>query len=280
MKSSELYGCPIIDESNAVEMLELDTPQPGHGRGRLPRDFSKVPHGSLPFAAKMTSKPFPRSEWKERILDLQKQGIVVSQIARKAGVKTKNQGSTNYCWINAPVLCLEICRVLAGEPYLSLSPASGGAIVNQFQNRGGWGTEAVKFMVSTGLVPTRFWPDNAIDRRYDTAETRAMRSAHRVTEWLDLKPRSFDEMMTQLILGRPVAIGLDYWGHEIVACDPIVLADGRFASRIWNSWSDNWGQQGMAILVESKCTPDDAVCPLLATALPDRVIVSGSILVA
>jgi hypothetical protein len=259
-------GCPIIDDKSNRDLLDLDGNAPAHGRGRIPRDYSRVPIGGLPYSGP-PRKIFPRSEWKDRIKDLQKRKIVLSEMARKAGVKTKNQGQTNFCWCNAPVLCVEITRAASGEKYVELSPASVACQINNFRNEGGWGGQAVRHLAEHGASPVKYWPANAINKTYNNDESQAARMRHRVTEWTELRPQSFDDMMSELLCLRPVAIGLNYWRHEITAVDPVILADGRFGARIWNSWGDGWGQNGMAILDESHCTPDDAISPLSVVAL-------------
>lgn len=164
------------------------------------------------------------------------------------------------CWINAPVHCLEIVRAVQGQDYVELSPASCGAIIKQFRNVGGWGTEGLKFLVDKGAVPTSLWPANAIDPRYNTQAANAERHKYRVLEWYELRPRNFDEFMTALFYKIPVAIGLNWWRHEVTALDPVYV-NGQFGCRINNSWGTNWGDKGRGILLGNKANPDDAVAP-------------------
>lgn len=165
------------------------------------------------------------------------------------------------CWIFAPTYAVELLRMVSyGLDYVSLSPASAGARIKNFRNVGGWGTEAVEFIGENGLTPTRLWPDTAIDRRYYTQEAIDEAKKYRITEWWDLKPRSFAQLMTCLLLRIPVCIGLNWWGHEVLAVSGISLGNNRFAVRIRNSWG-NWGENGYGILSEAKATPDDAIAP-------------------
>lgn len=261
-------GCPVIDQKSNHDLLNLDGSNPEQGRGRVPRDYKEQPFGSLPFAKPVQNKPIPRSEWKERVRELISKKTVLSEMARKAGVKTKNQANTNFCWANAPTLCVEIMRVQAGEEYVELSPAAIACPVNNYRNVGNWAPRAIEHYAKFGGVPVSMWPANAIDRRYDNAETQSMRPRHRVTDWLDLPQNSFDHLFSENLRLRPVAIGVDAWGHEITACDPVVTKDGRFGVRIWNSWSDDWGQRGMGILTEDYLSSGfDQIAPLSSTAL-------------
>lgn len=169
------------------------------------------------------------------------------------------------CWYNAVVMAVMIVRMLQGQKLVRLSPASGACKITNFRNVGGWGTQALKHATNYGIVPQANWPANAIDRKYDTPANDALRKLYRVTEWWDLKPRSFDEKMTCLFYGIPVPCGYNWWGHEICAVDPIIK-DGRFGTMEANSWGKSWGDNGYCILMESKSTPDDAVAPKVAVA--------------
>lgn len=171
------------------------------------------------------------------------------------------------CWINAPVHCLEIIRAIQGQQYVELSPASVGAKIKNFQNEGGWGTEGLQYLVETGCVPSAQWPSNAIDRKYDKASNNALRDRYRVGEWLDLPAGNFDAVATCLLLRIPVAIGLNWWGHEVTAIDLVKLdGKGRYGALMDNSWGADYGDNGRVILTESKATPDDAVAATSAVA--------------
>ena len=76
-----------------------------------------------------------------------------------------------------------------------------------------------------------------------------------------MQPRNFDQLATCLLSGIPVAIGLNWWSHEVTAMDLVETSPGVFGVRIWNSWGDGWEDRGMAVLSQSKATPDDAVAP-------------------
>jgi hypothetical protein len=93
-----------------------------------------------------------------------------------------------------------------------------------------------------------------------------MRLRYQVDEWDDL-PQTFDALATQVLLGFPVAIGLNWWSHEVTAVSLVKLdGSGRYGMMIDNSWGEGWGTKGRGVLTESKATPDDAVSPRLVTA--------------
>ncbi len=243
-----LVGDPVID---GVQM----------SRGLQPRDLSHHPFGSMPFAESFPRELIiPRSEWPDRIAEMERTKSRISDICDQAGLPCKDQNGTNYCWINAPTHCVEIVRLVQGQPMVILSPASAGGPIKGFRNVGGWGTEGLEWIVENGVVPVDKWPANAIDRRYYTAENKEIARKYRIVEWWDI-PTTFDAMMSCLFRRIPVAIGLNWWSHEVTAVDPVKTGSNSFGARIRNSWGMNWEDRGYAVLSESKATPDDAVGP-------------------
>ncbi|MCA9366714.1 hypothetical protein KC887_00415 [Candidatus Kaiserbacteria bacterium] len=253
--------CRVIDDSNYHTFLS-DPGASWYGRGRIARDYEKHPYGSI-FGA-YDGPIIPRDEWRDRIEEMDRTGTRLSDIVRYHRLKTKNQQQTNFCWGNAPVQALQVIRAKEGQPYVSLSPASICCPITNFRNVGGFGTDALKWLSEHGAVPTELWPDNAIDRRYYTIENKEIALKYRVDEWRELEYRNFDAMMSCLLLRLPVPGGHDWWRHEILHLDPVALPRGRFGTRYWNSWGDNYGEDGMDILDESKATAEDAVVPRTA----------------
>lgn len=262
---SDLQGCPVIDEDDA-----LAVPSPPGGslrcRGRIPRDYQQQPLGFMSCAPAYGMPVIPRSEWDERIRDLERSQSRIPDICDAMGLKRKNQRSTNYCWIFAPVYALEIMRVVQGQDYVELSPASCGSKITNFRNVGGWGTAGLKYLVDYGAVPSRLWPDTAIERQFDTPAADNERRRFQVDEWDDL-PTTFDAVADRVLNGFPAPIGLNWWGHEVTATALVKLdGTGRYGMLIDNSWGSEWGQNGRAVLTEAKATPDDAVSPRSVTA--------------
>ncbi|TXI84792.1 MAG: hypothetical protein E6Q40_08840 [Cupriavidus sp.] len=260
--TSELYGSePIIHETSPVEVIE--TPD-GMSRGldlglRGPGDYE---YGSVadPFPAELL---IPMGEVQARIQELEATKTRISDLIRAVQLPPKNQASTNYCWINAPTHCCEIVRAQQGLPMVILSPASAGAQIKGYRNVGGWGLEGLQWITEHGLVPVDHWPANAIDRKYATPENKKLALNYRVVEWTELKPRNLQQLLSLLLRRIPVAVGYNWWGHEVTACDPVWL-DGAAAVRIRNSWL-NWGDYGFGVLQGSRVLPDDAVAPRTAS---------------
>lgn len=257
----QFEGRNVIDDSNYQQWL---APPSGMSLGHVPRDWSKHPYGATPNTAPFALPLIPRGEWKQRIEEKEAKQSTIRHHCERNGLTVLDQNGTNYCWINAPTYAMMIVRMLMGLPTVRLSPASVGAKIKNFRNNGGWGTEGLEYIAEHGLVPQDKWPANAIDRKYDNAESDAERSSYRCLEWWDLKPGNFDQVATCVLQNIPVAIGLNWWSHEITAVG-LKYDGGKYLLEIANSWSANWESNGFGLLSESKGTPDDAVAPRVAT---------------
>ena len=110
-------------------------------RGRIPRDYEKEPHGSLSYAAPFALPLIPRSEWPDRIEELERRKTRLSDIVRYRKVPSLDQNGTNYCWCNAVITAIYALRAAAGLPFIALSPASVAAPIKNGRNEGGWGAQ-------------------------------------------------------------------------------------------------------------------------------------------
>lgn len=233
----------------------------GVGRGLIARDFSAEPLG---FCAQAWAADVPENEWEDRIAAMESIGATNRDLKRDRNIASLNQGSTNYCWANAPIQALHYLQARTGSTVRRFSPASVAAPINGFKNQGGWGNQALKRIIDHGCNTVEEWPANAIDRKYLTAANAESARRNRVTEWYDLPPKDFRALASALLLGHTVAIGLNWWGHEVLAID-LAIKDGKYVVIIDNSWGENWGDGGLGILTRQKATPDDAVSPRVLT---------------
>lgn len=271
-------GIRIYDECDIPELVGDGQKVFANGEIRyLQKAPRKTRYGMSAGVLKFEDSPLsliPESEW---------QGLINKRKAAKAGISNLlyfpplNQDGTNYCWCNAVVNLMRITRAQAGLPFVDLSPASVAAPVKGFRNEGGWGQEALAYIRDTGVADVAHWPPNAISRQYLNDATKENYKLYRATEWAELEPRNFNQLVSCLLQDVPVAIGLNWWRHEVTAVD-VDYVNGAYVILIWNSWGD-WGEansrgvKGFGWLTKAKANPDDACCiysPTISTGRAKR----------
>jgi hypothetical protein len=276
-------------------------------RGTRARDLKTRPRGAGLREAGIAL--IPRSEWPTRVAALKDANAGLMALCY-GHVPDNDQSSTNYCWANGPVSGAMHLRYAQGESPIYLSAASVAGPLSNYRNEGGWGLDAVKFLVSTGCVRDSLWPNAAINRAYASKpEVKADYPRHKLLSAnLDLGAtgKMFDEVATCVLLGAPVPVGYDWWGHEVVAVGLTLLnasgrtgattkhpdqpfkwpqyqilsvgatfSDGRWGLILRNSWGDSWdgGDKGYFVLPEgtrsNQGTPNDAQAMLMMTAGSD-----------
>lgn len=246
---------PVIGDDNFESAIKL-ADVVGYGRGLLPKQADD----SGPFKGGFDIQLIPESEWKERIEEREAKKATNRLFYDWAGIACKNQKSTNYCWIFAATTAVEHLHALKTSEAVELSPASAGSKITGFRNVGGWSTRGVRYIAENGVVPTSLWPDTAIDRDYDKAESWEAAKRFRVTEWMELDEGNFPQVVTCMLLRIPLAVGYSWWSHAIVAVD-VVIQDGEVCLLCRNSWGSDYGDNGYFVLKGKKKIPDDAVAP-------------------
>lgn len=246
----------IIDEDNAWRF----TKPVNYGKGLIPRDYSAQPYGSVQGIRAYSGAIKTKAECIELAKQRIAEGATNRAVAELFKLPIYNQGQTNYCWINAVIKIMTYLQAKSGQKIIKGSAASCGAIIKKFRNEGGWGGEAIDFLTNRGYVPEFnpdnpseiWWPNNAIDRKYDTPENEARRVKFRAIECMELENGNLDQLRTVLVDGWLVAAGLSWWGHEILITDynPEDLYDFD------NSWADTWGDRGRGSLTPKKAQGD------------------------
>lgn len=251
---------PVLhDTTNSDEFFPKDK---GRGLQLYHRGSSGYAGVANPFPDSLL---IPRSEWQARIKEREEKKSRIRDLCDQAKLPPKDQDQTDFCWGNAPTYLTEVMRVIQNEPMVILSPASVCAPLTDFKNEGGWGKWALQRISDHGAVPVDHWPANAINRKYDTPANDEIAASYRVTEWWELEPQNVDQLVTCLLLGYPVAVGYDWWSHEVSGIDPVWI-DGDIGLLIRNSWGSSWKDNGYAILQGKRMIPDDAVAPRVAVA--------------
>lgn len=264
--SSAMYpGETIIDDSTPES---VHSPE-GCGRG-LVLPFGDLSYEDLGAAAQPfpTSLEIDESEWQARIQEMEEKGERMSDRLVKEGIKQKDQNGVPYCWSFGPTQACEGLRMLQGEPYVSLSPASVGAPITGFKKTGGWGKMFLERAADEngGICPSSLWPDIAVDRKYFTDANKETAKKYRCTQWYVCKPRNKKQLISSLLRLMCGGVGYNWWEHEVYAVDP-VWQDGTAALRIRNQWQTWNDRNNFGILKGDKMLPDDYVIPILMTAM-------------
>lgn len=248
----------IIDDEPASAALAFP---PGVSRGLVPRDWKT--HPAETFAPLTDLELIPRSEWSDRIKEKAAQKSRLSDLRNFAAL---NQNPQPYCWAYSTTTAVMLLRAVNNQPPVRLSAHAIGCKVMSFQERGGWCGLSAKFHREQGCPSVELWTERSMNRNNDRAETWANASLHKVTEdWADLTRQvydqnmTFDQVATCLLSNIPVAVDMTWWAHSICAMDLVEVEPGSFGLLILNSWGDEWGERGTAILRGSKAIPDGAV---------------------
>jgi len=258
--------------------------------GYVPRDEHAQPYGavvgSTTIPAWVMSQYGTRQARKERMAELKAKGMRVQDILQRAIERTGknkyvglNQNPTNYCWTYGLIHQIMAEREMNGEPFLRLSPYSVACIVKNFQNQGGWGTQACQQIIKDGVATEEFWPMerpgmsasersaanmNAIRNGRQYLQTsRANAALKKVTEYWELKPRSWEEKAACLCIPHPVASGYNWMGHERCSIDLCELSNGDEGCVDQDSYTQDGGLD-LKILSSSRGAADDQVVALVS----------------
>lgn len=247
----------VIDDNTIID-------NQGNGGlcGCLPR---RSVYGSLPFAQPASVKLIPWEEMPDRIADQDKHQSSLEHLWRDSPMGALNQGQLNYCWCFSGAGALMLERAIQGLPFVRLSASSIGAPLVSYQNVGYFPEECLKAMVDQGASSTEYVPEatfNAADFKPGWRESAGM---NKVTMFADVNPRDLQAQFTMLLLNRPLAVGLNWWGHSVLFLrvldrNPSLPASNpnRYGTKFLNSWGPDWGEGGTGILEGSKQYADQS----------------------
>lgn len=254
----------INDETPFSEAIPADVT-----RGYEPRDFKTSP--AEMFAPPSEMPLIPRSEWDARIKEQEEQESSLEHIRLREGpggqmIKSLDQGQYGYCWSHSTVQALILQRAAAHQPYVPLSAYAVAAKIKNYRNEGGWCGLSADFVRKNGVPSEAFWPQQNMSRSNDNANTWKNAELHKsVEEWIDLtraaydKVMTFDQVATCLLTNTPVALDFNWWGHSVAGIRLVKVENGSYGIKIWNSWSDSWGDRGMGILQGNRAIADNAI---------------------
>lgn len=236
----------------------------GYKTGYIPRNYSKYPPGYIEAAPVFdTSFLIPENEWASRLKDQQdaKAGLIDLRERYYDILKSLNQNPYGLCWYFSSTKSVMYQRASDGVP-IKLSPWWGAGKINNWRDRGGWGSASLEHMVEHGLPKYELCP--AYDRRYDTPETVADAATHKQTEWwdgTDSREQNKKIMVSSFLMGLPPVLDFNHISHSMCGCylesiNPLVV----YCDNSWDAIND-FGPKGLYRLEGNKAIPDGIVVP-------------------
>lgn len=272
----------VITEDNYIERCRINETQQAFGL--IPRPMESHPVGS--YAASRTYGSIrdelpliPWSDMPERIKELAATKSLLSDYRNVTlngqPFPALNQGNSNFCWAYASVGAVMMLRASHNLQCVRLSGHAVGCKIKGFRNQGGWSAHSTQFITENGVPSVLTWKEQSFSQANDTSQAWEEAKLFRIVEgWIDVdspvydRDLSFQQVLTLLINRVPVPSDFNWWGHAVVAIDPVDVYPSkpandpsRYGVRILNSWSDSYGERGTAVLTGKKAVPDNAVGP-------------------
>jgi hypothetical protein len=279
---SEIFG-EIHDDSTHWKFVKHIDANGVSESGYTARNYDDVPRGSIKNSREFPKELLiPRDQWKERIEEQQRKKIrPIDIINREAPKGWQNQHPTNSCWafgsISQPLM---IARLLAGLPFVELSPYSVSGPINGYRDVGGWGVNAINYAIEHGVASREFWPfgvpgtstcardnQNAIRCRQYFEPSRDNAAKYKPTDVIELTPRSNDEKMSACLQPIPWVIpsGYNRIGHQTTTIGGLVLPNGEFGFLDLDNYSSD-GTPHLVTRTFNHGMADDQLCILAHSA--------------
>ena len=250
--SEELGRFSIIDDSNYKVLA--DDRNTRDMRGLQPRDYGRHPFGSMPFG----TFPFPvipRSEWRDRIEEGHAKKTFAIYHSLRMKVPRLNQKRLPYCWMYGTVGAIQTARAMHGLKTVHLSATSAAGPGKRYREEGGWAGEAIGYINEYGIATVNEWPEAVNDPRYFNP-SREVAKNYGIGQWFELRAKKFDQLMTCLLMGFPVTVGLLWMGHLMYVEAPTY----PFGGIVTNSWGQEWENDGRIVFLEEKLIADEQYC--------------------
>jgi hypothetical protein len=261
----------IIDDDTPLDLYMqpvINGERKGHGHDpdQVERGVFRPLFGDAPDQLKI----IPRNEWDARIEEQDRMQSSLWHIRQYAAngqqMPTLDQNGQGYCWAYSTTRCVMYLRALMNQPYIRLSAHAIGCMVKGFRDEGGWCGLSAKFLREKGVPSVNFWKEKSMSRDNDKDLTWQNAALHTVTEdWVDAASAvydqnlTFDQMATCLLLNIPCALDFNHWAHSVCGIRLRRVEAGSYGPEIDNSWTDEWGENGTAVMRGSKGIPDGAV---------------------
>lgn len=260
MYLTDLGRMPIIDDSYANRLAEQAADE-GFGRGYIKRDYSRFHEGF--YAPRYSGPVYPRNQWDDLSKRQDDNESSPDHWRLKAEQPILDQNGYGYCWAYGTVAAVMTAYAQTGMKIPHLSATSVAAIAKNWRDQGGWAGEAIAQIQKDGIAELNVWPEHSVDRSLPgrSAVQESMKK-HDVVEFLELPSQQFEIAMSVLLCPknpRPITLGLMWWGHLVEGVKAVRIDRNTWGIKIVNSWKRSWGENGCAVLVESKATAHEYV---------------------
>lgn len=248
----------IYDESNAHTLVNQVA---GRG-GSFGAGFETASMGGFGSVCGIESVVnIPRSQWVERTKEREAKKGFPSHWFERGKVEILDQDRWGYCWIYGVGGAMQTAYAMQGIKAPHLNPFPTGYRGKNGRNVGGWAGEAIGYIEQYGMPTADAFPSHSTNQA-DFRSQKYLDSAkkHKIAHFTELPRNSYDALVSHLLGPNPspVTLGLTWWGHLIYAT-AVVVTGSTVGILIVNSWRKTWGNQGKAVLAESKATAAEQI---------------------
>ena len=245
----------IISDDNAQMVIDESLARTG---GMVSVEPRRTTYGSSEaqqiglIAGEEQIKPYPESEWPDRIKAMAGRFIGDVMVANK--VKCKDQNGLGFCWTYSLTSCVEVIRLQQGQGYVELNPESLGGDVG-WRNAGNSLDSAIAYARTHGICERRFSPPHNLKTGTWQKGWEENALGYKPAEWFDLDGKERWPMtVTALLSGYPVYVGYDWWRHALIVVG-LTLVGSEVCLVLRNSWGSNYGDDGYFVLKGNKKYP-------------------------
>jgi len=248
--------------SDAFNMYEAGN------KGYVLRNYAEDKEGdSFP----MLSAPMiPKSDWVELIHLHREAKSSPKDVHQYSGIKPMSQKSTNYCWMYGTVACVANRLGAQGidTGLNDLNAFATAALGKKGSNRGGYGSEACRYIQSYGIPSKSVWKEFDWDRKqYNKPEVKASADLTKLVSFEELPRQDIFAFVVSTILNPvnpcPVTLAYSHWRH-LVAGMEVTYRGSRsrpeFGLTFINSWGP-WGpsKNGYGTFYGQKAVPFESI---------------------
>lgn len=250
------------------------------GMGYVPRDFERQPFGSISAAPPINPDDMILIDmelWPELIAEQDAKKTSLHWLRKTANhggpIDALDQGQFGDCWAFSVTQCIQLARAIANMPHIPLSGTSL-AVGIQGMKEGGWCGLSLDGAAKRGVVPQSLWPQHNKAAKFNTAAAWEAAKDFRTGEaWVDISVPVYNRALSRqqlgscLLAGLPCAGDYNWQGHSLCLVRLVDVYQNRKATDFsrygignFNSWTNDYGDNGEAIYKDSKAWPDGAIC--------------------